>query len=123
MARVRQSGTWTEALVGELLRELGGRFRPNVRSLPGSPDFANKARKRAIFVHGCFWHGHECCNKAGLPKTNAQFWEEKQRRNRERDARAETQLKGRGWRVLAIWECELSDVPKVRARLKRFLAD
>lgn len=122
MARVRQRDTWTETLVRDLVRELGGRFRANAKDLPGSPDLANKARKLAIFVHGCFWHGHEGCGKARLPKTNTPFWEEKQRCNRERDTKAERELRNLGWRILVIWECELGEPSRVRARLQRFLA-
>jgi DNA mismatch endonuclease Vsr len=96
-------------------------YRLNVRSLPGSPDFANKRRKWAIFVHGCFWHQHTGCRRATVPKTNAEFWLEKFRRNRERDATAIHALRRLGFRVGVIWECEIRDVERLSGILAEVL--
>ena len=85
MRRVRQSGTGAELCLAEAFRGLGMRYRKNVKSLPGSPDFANKARKWAIFVNGCFWHHHKGCSRATVPTRNRAFWLSKFEANRLRD--------------------------------------
>jgi DNA mismatch endonuclease, patch repair protein len=90
-----------------LLRSAGFCFRRNVRSLPGSPDFANKSRRLAVFVNGCFWHHHKGCPRATIPKRNRSFWIEKLATNRKRDARKIRQLRAMGYRVLLLWECQL----------------
>jgi DNA mismatch endonuclease (patch repair protein) len=89
-----------------------------VHNLPGRPDIANKTSRWAIFVHGCFWHGHEGCVLFTRPKTNRKFWDEKVRANRARDRRKERALADLGFRVLTVWQCELRE----RARLTRRLA-
>jgi len=106
MSGIRQKGTAIERLVAERLRKLGFHYRKNVRSLPGSPDFANKTRRWAIFVNGCFWHHHTDCRKATIPRTNPEFWTAKFEANRRRDARAVCELRRRGYAVVLIWECE-----------------
>ena len=119
MRRVKRKGTAAELAVAAELRARKATYRLNVRSLPGSPDFANKRRKWAIFVHGCFWHHHTDCRRATVPKTNVEFWLEKFRRNRERDAAAIHSLRRRGFRVGLIWECEIRDAE----RLSQILAE
>jgi DNA mismatch endonuclease Vsr len=109
MARVRQSGTAAELVVAASLRSLGASYRVNVRRLPGSPDFANRKRKWAVFVHGCFWHHHARCKRATVPKSNQKFWREKFTANRMRDKRAVLELTRSGYRVAVIWECEIGD--------------
>ena len=127
MRAVRQKNTSAERLVRGILQKLGVRFRVNHPGLPGHPDFANRARGWAIFVHGCFWHGHRNCRKTRggesgrVPATNSEWWSEKLRSNRERDARKELALRDAGLRVLTIWECELKDLSEVEARVRRFL--
>jgi DNA mismatch endonuclease Vsr len=106
MAGVRQAGTDIERLVGEVLRSAGIGYRKNVKSLPGSPDFANKARRWAIFVNGCFWHHHTGCSKATVPKSNTEFWTAKFLANRARDANAVRALRRDNYCVIVIWECE-----------------
>src|SRR5262245_26089442 len=106
MQRVRQRGTPAEKAVACACRELGLRYRLNVKSLPGSPDLANKAQGWAIFVHGCFWHRHARCRRATTPKRNAHFWREKFEANRVRDALKARQLKSAGYRIVVIWQCE-----------------
>lgn len=121
MSRVRQKGTKAEIAVRRILRDLGASYRSNVRSLPGSPDFANKRRRWVVFVHGCFWHRHEGCRRTTTPKTNVQFWEKKFRANLVRDSRAITELERAGFCVAVVWECE-TDIPElVRARLSEIL--
>ena len=117
MQRVRRSGTPAEDRVAAVCRELGLAYRRNVRSLPGSPDLANKTRRWAIFVNGCFWHHHTACENATLPKRNAAFWTEKLATNRRRDARKIRELRARGFRVVLLWACEIDDVEAVRRRL------
>jgi DNA mismatch endonuclease (patch repair protein) len=106
MGRVRQMDTAAELAVGSALRRLGRRYRKNVRSLPGSPDFANKSAKWAIFVHGCFWHRHSDCRRTTTPRSNTKFWQDKFDRNVERDARNQVALCDAGFRVLIVWECQ-----------------
>lgn len=118
MAGQRQKGTKIEESVGEVLRLQGLRYRKNVRSLPGSPDFANKSRRWAIFVNGCFWHHHTDCRKATIPKTNPDFWTAKFEANRRRDARAVCELRKQGYAVVIIWECEKD---RIVAKLAKIL--
>jgi len=106
MARVRQRGTKPELLTGAALRSLGLRYRKNVRGLPGTPDFANRSAKWAVFVHGCFWHRHPNCKRTTTPKSNIDFWLAKFEANQSRDERAEAELRSLGFSVIVIWECE-----------------
>ncbi|MGN6103073.1 MAG: very short patch repair endonuclease [Devosia sp.] len=121
MGRVRQRSTAAELSVGQILRRLGASYRLNVTSLPGSPDFANKSRQWAVFVHGCFWHHHEGCRRATIPKTNSTAWITKFRTNQERDARAIRELRSCGFTVAIVWECELKDMQAVASRLLEVL--
>jgi DNA mismatch endonuclease (patch repair protein) len=118
MARVRQRGTRAELAVACALRRLGISYRKNVRSLPGSPDFANRSGHWAIFVHGCFWHRHTGCKLATMPKTNETFWRDKFANNRIRDARAIRNLRGIGFRVCLIWQCQTGNPEGLSERLK-----
>jgi DNA mismatch endonuclease, patch repair protein len=122
MRRVRQHGTPGEKRVAAACREVGLTYRLNVRSLPGSPDLASKKYRWAIFVHGCFWHQHEGCVKATMPKRNAVFWQEKLAANRRRDAGKAEALRQLGYTVLTIWECETLDAPRIRRHLRRMVA-
>lgn len=108
MGRVRQKGTAAEAAIGQTLRALGIAYRTNVRALPGSPDFANRKRRWAVFVQGCFWHRHTGCRRATIPKANRDFWLEKFTRNRARDAAAVRALRIMGFRVVLVWECQVA---------------
>jgi len=109
MQRVRQRRTKAEDLVAAALRRLGLHYRRNVKSLPGSPDFANRRRGWAIFVNGCFWHHHKGCPRGTMPKRNRSFWVEKFTANRQRDAAKIRLLRNAGLRVVLIWECESID--------------
>lgn len=115
MQRVRQRGTPAEKIVAEVCRDLGLHYRLNVKSLPGSPDLANKSARWAIFVNGCFWHQHRGCKKATMPKRNGDFWREKFAANRRRDAKKARALRAAGYRVVIVWECQ--DRLRLRQRL------
>lgn len=117
MRRVRRSGTSPEMLVALACRSIGISYRLNVRSLPGSPDIANKSRRWAIFVNGCYWHHHTGCRRATMPKRNYRFWKAKFAANRERDARKIRDLRAMGFQVVLVWECEAFDEMALSRRL------
>jgi DNA mismatch endonuclease, patch repair protein len=117
MRRVRRSGTKPEEEVGAELRNLGIRYRCNVRTLPGSPDFANKSQRWAIFVNGCFWHRHEGCVRTTTPKQNRAFWRAKFAANVARDQAKTGLLRARGFKVIVVWECEAVEPERIRRRL------
>jgi DNA mismatch endonuclease (patch repair protein) len=121
MRRVKGRDTGPELRLRKLLTRMGLRYRLHRKDLPGSPDIAMMGRKTAIFMHGCFWHGHDCKRGARQPKANADYWIAKIRRNRARDAANIARLEDMGWRAMAIWECELKDEAGVEARLQTLL--
>lgn len=121
MATVRQRDTKPEKIVRQVLHSLGLRFRIDNRDLPGSPDIANRKRKWAVFVHGCYWHRHAGCRLATTPRRNAEFWQAKFDRNINRDAARLDDLRSRGYECLVIWECETRDEPKLRQALQRWI--
>ncbi len=121
MARVKQKNTKPELFVRHLLHSNGFRFRLHRSDLPGTPDIVFIGRKKAIFVHGCFWHRHEGCTGCTTPKTRVAFWLEKFRVNIERDRRKLAELSARGWSSLVIWECETTNPEHLEDRLVRFL--
>jgi DNA mismatch endonuclease (patch repair protein) len=118
MAKVRGKDTKPELAVRRAAHALGLRFRIHRRDLPGTPDLVFPKRKTAIFVHGCFWHRHEGCRKAGAPKTRAAFWEAKFDRNTARDARNADALRAEGWNVAIVWECDTRDPAKLAHQLR-----
>lgn len=107
MAAVKGKDTKPEMIVRKYLFSRGMRFRVQVRKLPGAPDIVLPKYKTAIFVNGCFWHGHEGCKYFRLPKSNVEFWKEKIERNIERDKESMQALLDLGWKVIRVWECEL----------------
>src|SRR5947207_3196306 len=117
MRTVRSRGTGPEKKLGMILRDLEIRFRTQARDLPGSPDAVVDRSSIAIFVHGCFWHGHSGCPRAALPKSHRDFWSSKIAANRRRDAGAVRRLRRVGFHVLTIWGCQLKDVGRVRNRI------
>lgn len=119
MGRIRQSGTAPEMTVRRAVSTLGLRYTVKNADLPGSPDLANRSRRWAIFVHGCYWHRHEGCYKATTPRTNTVFWLNKFSRNVARDAAARVNLERQGYQVLTLWQCECESGDKVTARLER----
>ena len=122
MRRIRSKDTAPELAVRKLCRELGFTgYRIHRKDLPGKPDLAWIGRKIAIFVHGCFWHGHDCAEGIRKPKSNRGYWIPKIERNQQRDTEDIYVLRKAGWRVLVVWECEVSDRGRLDQRLKRFL--
>ena len=120
MRRVRGKDTRPEMTVRSLVHRMGLRYALHRRDLPGNPDLVFPARDRIIFVHGCFWHGHRCRAGRNRPASNTDYWTAKLDRNHARDAVNSRRLRNLGWRVLVIWECELKDTERLRARLARF---
>jgi DNA mismatch endonuclease (patch repair protein) len=123
MASIRSKDTKPELLVRRLLHRAGYRYRLHRRDLPGKPDLTFAARRKVIFVHGCFWHQHdaEACLDGRKPKSNTGYWHEKLERNVARDRAAVEQLTAAGWQSLIIWECETRDDELLTERLSAFL--
>ncbi|MCH9012468.1 MAG: DNA mismatch endonuclease Vsr [Proteobacteria bacterium] len=122
MQAVRGKDTGPEWTVRRLLHGLGYRYRLHRKDLPGKPDLVFPARKKAIFVHGCFWHAHGC-RYGRLPKSRLDYWLPKLERNKERDADRTDRLEALGWHVLTVWQCETKDTDALAARLTAFLDD
>ncbi len=120
MSRVKGRNTTPEVAVRSMIHRMGYRFRLHRADLPGKPDIVFGPRKKIVFVHGCFWHGHRC-GKGRLPKSNRRFWRNKIVTNRARDRRHIGDLGRLGWKVLVIWQCELKDPLAVRRRIVDFL--
>lgn len=122
MRSIRKTDTGPEKVVRRLMRELGAMgYRLHARDLPGRPDIVLRRRRQAIFVHGCFWHQHSGCRLAKRPSARPDYWLPKLARNQERDLAALAALSALGWDTLVVWECELSDVDTLRAKLEDFL--
>lgn len=121
MARVRSRDTAPELVVRRLLQAMGYRFRLHRRDLPGTPDIVFPARRNALFVHGCFWHGHEGCRLGRLPASRIEYWRPKLARNRARDARNLSALRRGAWSTSVVWECQTRSVAALQKRLSRFL--
>lgn len=109
MATVKNKNTKPEIQVRKALFKKGIRYRINDKNLPGSPDLVIQKHKSVIFVHGCYWHGHDNCSKGIKPETNKEFWQVKIQKNKQRDKRAQEELKAKGWTVLVIWGCQLKN--------------
>jgi DNA mismatch endonuclease (patch repair protein) len=123
MAAIKGRNTSPELAVRKLVHSLGYRFRLHDPRLPGKPDLVLRRHRAVIFVHGCFWHQHGAAHcKARLPKSNLQYWMPKLERNVARFTRQRAQLRAAGWRVLTVWECQVRDLPKLKAQIARFLA-
>jgi DNA mismatch endonuclease (patch repair protein) len=123
MRRIRSKGMKPEMAVRSLAHRLGYRFRLHAKDLPGKPDLVFRARKRVIFVHGCFWHSHAAprCLDGRAPQSRLEYWGPKLARNRQRDAEVRAALEAAGWAVLVIWECETKDAVHITRRLGEFL--
>jgi len=121
MRAIKSMNTSPELYVRRLLHKNGYRYRLHCRDLPGRPDIVFPSRKKIIFIHGCFWHGHKCARGDRLPKTNREYWRKKISRNNQRDIEHIEALKQEGWRVLVIWECELKKEKLLLDRLAEFL--
>ena len=109
MASVHSKNTKPEMRVRSTAHRLGYRFRLHWKDLPGKPDLVFPSRRVALFVHGCFWHGHDCKHGSRKPTTNQDYWNEKIKRNMERDTRVQDELTAIGWKPIVIWECQLDD--------------
>jgi DNA mismatch endonuclease, patch repair protein len=120
MGKIRQHGTAPELIVRRALTALEMRYTTHNHDLPGSPDLANRSRRWAVFVHGCYWHRHKGCRKATTPKTNTAFWLAKFAHNRQRDKATAAELRRLGYDVLIIWECEAEAPLTLAQHLKRF---
>lgn len=123
MRLVKSQDTHPEIVVRKICRDLGHRgYRLHRKDLPGKPDIAFIGRKVVVFVHGCFWHGHDCSGHVRLPKSNQDYWLPKISRNKTRDAENMAVLTGNGWRVLVVWECETKRMSELTSKLSGFLA-
>jgi DNA mismatch endonuclease, patch repair protein len=122
MRQIRSKDTAPELILRRLAHAMGYRFRLHRKDLPGKPDLVFSARKKVVFLHGCFWHQHKGCREGRLPGTRREYWQPKLARNQERDAVSEAALRSLGWGVLTLWECEVErDTVGVSKRLKGFL--
>jgi DNA mismatch endonuclease, patch repair protein len=124
MGLIRSKNTRPEIRVRGLIRALGYKYRLHSKTLPGKPDIVLSRAKKAIFVHGCFWHRHSAlkCKMARLPKSKTDYWLPKLERNKKRDLSHQRKLRKIGWSVMIVWECELKNPSKLSARLDRFLS-
>lgn len=121
MSRIRGRDTLPELAVRRTLHALGFRYRIAPIGLPGKPDLVFPIRRKALFIHGCFWHGHNCAHGRTRPTTSVEFWRKKLKDNRARDKRKRVELERLGYRVLEVWECEVKAdtwLPKVLEFLK-----
>jgi DNA mismatch endonuclease (patch repair protein) len=121
MRAIKSRNTAPELLVRRLAHSMGYRFRVHRRDLPGTPDLVFPARGKAIFVHGCFWHCHDCAGGPRMPGLNRTYWKKKLTRNKERDEAACEALTALGWKVRVFWECELQDLKRTERSLRTFL--
>lgn len=123
MRAVKAKDTKPEMIVRRMIHKMGYRYRLHRKDIPGKPDIVFSLRRKAIFVHGCFWHGHDCKRGARVPKTNVEYWTSKVERNKNRDRRHVDELTELGWEVLIVWECETQDTSVLSARLDSFLKE
>ena len=123
MSAVRGRDTKPEMAVRRLLHSMSYRYRLHRKDLPGRPDIVFGRRRKAIFVHGCFWHRHPGCSKTTSPKTRSEFWSEKFGRNVARDAQVEARLTELRWKTLTVWECEIRAPDALKLKLRAFLDD
>ena len=121
MGRVRATGTKPELAVRQVAHGIGYTFRLHGDRLPGRPDLVFPRYRKVIFVHGCFWHGHDGCSKAAIPVTNHEFWQRKLTRNKERDRENMEALAATGLRALVIWECKTKDRDRLADIIRNFL--
>ena len=121
MSRIRSKNTKPELIVRKVLHNSGIRYRLHAKDLPGKPDLSNKSKGFAIFVNGCFWHQHEGCKRAAVPKSNKSYWLPKLEKNVARFKDNTDKLLDLGWKVFIVWECETKNVKDVENALKKIL--
>lgn len=121
MSQVPSKNTKPELAVRSTLHKIGYRFRLHAPDLPGKPDIVFRRRKKVIFIHGCFWHGHEGCKYGKLPHTRVEFLAKKIALNRERDIKVLAKLKAMRWHAIIVWECETKDIKATTIALENFL--
>ena len=121
MRAVKSSNTKPEMIVRRVAFGMGYRYRLHRSDLPGTPDLVFVAKRKVVFIHGCFWHGHNCLRGARIPKQNQSYWIEKIYKNKQRDKSNLRKLKSSGWKYLVLWECGLKDERKLHSRLRDFL--
>jgi len=121
MSRIRDKNTKPEIKVRSLVHQMGYRFRLHRKDLPGKPDLVLKRHKKIIFVHGCFWHMHNCRYGKVIPKTRRKFWQTKRQSNVLRDRKNIRELKKVGWKVLVVWECQTNNITALTQKIKKFL--
>lgn len=121
MRQIRSHNTSPELTLRRMLHRLGYRFRLHRNDLPGKPDLVFPARKKVIFVHGCFWHQHRECREGRVPGSRLEYWGPKLARNQERDAAAQSALVTQGWKFLVLWECELAQDAAAKKKVIQFL--
>jgi DNA mismatch endonuclease (patch repair protein) len=122
MRRVRSVDTGPELKLRRALHRLGYRYRLHDSALPGKPDLVFPSRRKIIFVHGCFWHGHACPAGGNRPASNLVYWNAKLQRNSARDRANRAKLRSLGWDVLVVWECQLGNLPRLERQVMKFLA-
>jgi len=120
MSKIRGKNTTPELVVRKIVHSLGYRYRLHAKNIPGKPDLVFIGRKKAIFVHGCFWHGHDC-NKGKPPNSNEEYWFPKLEANKIRDRKNIIDLEKMGWKVLIVWQCNLKNIDSLRDQLIKFL--
>lgn len=121
MSRVRSYDTEPELKVRSIVHRRGYRFRIHQDKLPGNPDIVLSKHKKAIFIHGCFWHSHKGCPRSKRPTSNFSFWQDKLDKNQERDKRVQKELQHLGWKYLVIWQCEIKKDDRLQKKIENFL--
>lgn len=121
MRRIKGKNTKPEMIVRRLLHSMGYRYRLHAKELPGKPDVVFRPQKKAIFVHGCFWHQHSACPNGRLPGSKQEFWKPKLSRNVIRDEKQLDQLEKAGWHVFVVWECQTTDLNELKRSLSHFM--
>lgn len=121
MAAIHSKNTKPEMLVRKIAHSLGFRYRLHRKDLPGKPDLVFPRSRKIIFVHGCFWHMHDCKYGRVTPQTNAEFWQKKRSSNAARDEVNRSSLTESGWRVMTVWECQTRNVESIESRIESFL--
>lgn len=121
MGRVRSKDTKPEMFVRRLIYGMGYRYRLHIRELPGRPDIVFRKKRKVIFVHGCFWHKHNCKKGKRMPKSRVDFWRDKLMKNKKRDMSNQKKLSKLCWKYIVIWECELQNIEKLKLKTRDFL--